>query len=397
VIARAWGWWRRKTLLVDFLLMLPLIGWGAVVYAAAPAMGPMAIGEAWFVMLSLALCLPLIGRRRWPRTVFAVVALVAGVQWAFSVPLLPVDLAVLVALYTVAAWCRFRWGLAAALVTEFGAIIEVCQQQWSGRGWSGLRGPLIFLSVVVSGVWILGIYMNTRRAYLRSLEERAARLERERDTQVQVAMAAERARIARELHDVVAHNVSVIVVQADGAAFAIETDTERAKQALEAISVTGRTALAEMRRLLGVLRDSDDDAGSYAPQPGVEQLTDLVEQVRASGLPLRFEVEGIPVPLPPGLELTVFRVVQESLTNTLKHGGPGASARVSLHYGDDAVEVRVRDDGRGAAAITDGRGHGLVGMRERVAMYGGSARAEARPGGGWEVLARLPVREETDA
>ncbi|MBC6458852.1 sensor histidine kinase [Actinomadura sp. HBU206391] len=369
--------------------MLPVLAWSALVFGAAPPVGR-DYGEAWYVVLTLALCLPLIWRRRWPRAVFVIVAAVCGVQWLAHIAALPANIAILIVLYTVAAWCPFRWGVAAAVVAEIGAFMEVTQQ-WTGP-WREMRGPLLFLSVVVGGVWILGVYMNTRRAYLRSLEERAARLERERDTRVQVAMAAERARIARELHDVVAHNVSVIVVQADGAGFAIETDRDRAKQALEAISATGRTALAEMRRLLGVLRESDD-AGSYVPQPGVEQLTDLVDQIRASGLPLRFEIDGVPRELSQGLQLTVFRIVQEALTNTLKHAGTGATAEVNLHYGDEAVEVRICDDGRGAAALDDGQGHGLVGMRERVAMYGGAAQARPRPGGGWEVVARLPVRD----
>lgn len=391
MITRAWTWWRSKTTIVDFLLMAPLLFWSVLMYSKSSTMAKDAgVGQAWLYAFAFALCLPLIWRRRWPRAVFAVIAAVCAAQWTAGIMGQPPDSALLIALYTVAAWCGFRWGLAAALVAEAGVIMELCQQV---SGWRDLRSPLVFATVFIGGVWIFGIYMNTRRAYLRSLEERAARLERERDTQVQIAMAAERARIARELHDVVAHNVSVIVVQADGAAYAIETDKDRAKQALEAISATGRTALAEMRRLLGVLRESDD-AGAYAPQPGVEQLTDLVEQVRASGLPLRFEVEGAPLALPPGLQLTIFRLVQESLTNTLKHGGPGATADVSLHYGDEAVEVRVRDDGRGAAAVGDGQGHGLVGMRERAAVYGGSVQARPRPGGGWEVMAKLPVREE---
>jgi signal transduction histidine kinase len=397
MIKRAWAWWRSRTTLIDFLFMLPFLTLSALMYGKSPSMvRETGIGEIWLAVLTLGLCLPLIWRRRWPRAAFAVIAAVCVGQWIAGVLVQPGDLAVLVALYTVAAWCGFRWGLTAALMVEAGAIMELCQQTSDGWRDPDLVSPLAFATVVIGGVWVFGIYMNTRRAYLRSLVERAARLERERDTEVQIAMAGERARIARELHDVVAHNVSVIVVQADGAAYAIETDRERAKEAIEAISATGRTALAEMRRLLGVLRESDD-TGSYAPQPGVDQLTELAEQVRASGLPLRFEVKGVPAALSAGLELTIFRIVQESLTNTLKHGGAGVTADVSLHYGDEAVEVRVRDDGRGAAAGGDGQGHGLVGMRERVAVYGGSVQARPRPGGGWEVVAKLPVREEVPA
>ncbi|GAA3972533.1 sensor histidine kinase [Actinomadura viridis] len=343
-----------------------------------------------FMAWSLSLLLPLLLRRTFPRSVFAVVCLVSFAQVVVNVPPLVANVSVLMALYTIAAGHSFRWGLAALAVAEGGGVLAALRFV---SGWEDQRYSLLTLTVIVAGVWLLGLHMRTRRAYLRSLEERAARLERERDTEVQVAMAAERARIARELHDVVAHNVSVIVVQADGASYAIDTDTGRARQALETISVTGRQALAEMRRMLGVLRESDD-AGPYVPQPGVAQLTELVEQIRDAGLPLDFGVEGVPLEMSEGRQLAVFRIVQEALTNTLKHGGPRASARVLLHYGDDAIELRVTDDGRGAAAVPDGRGHGLLGMRERAAVYGGRVEAGPRPGGGFEVVALIPVREE---
>jgi signal transduction histidine kinase len=352
-------------------------------------------GHTW---LNLALCLPLIWRRRWPQVVFAFVALVCFAQWLAHVPVVPGNLAVLVALYTVAAERSFRWGLAAVSVTLTGGVMEVAQN-WIGgwpHDWKANRNALLAITILIVGIWILGIYISTRRAYLRGLEERAARLERERDIQVEIATAAERARIARELHDVVAHNVSVIVVQADGATYAIDADPQRAKRALEAISATGRQALTEMRRLLGVLRESDD-TGPYAPQPGVAQLTDLIDQVRAAGLPLEFTIGGVPQPLAPGLQLTLFRVVQEALTNTLKHAGPAAAGHVGLHYGDEAIEVRVSDDGLGTASGGDAQGHGLVGMRERVALYGGTVRAGPGAEGGFEIVARLPLREGAHA
>lgn len=303
------------------------------------------------------------------------------------------NVAVLMGLYTVAANCTFRWGLAAVLSTEVGAVLATWRYP---EGADDRKTTFVMLTVVVAGVWLLGLHMRTRRAYLRSVEERAERLERERDNEVKMAMAAERARIARELHDVVAHNVSVIVVQADGASYAIESDVGRARQALETISSTGRLALAEMRRLLGVLRENDD-VGEFAPQPGVAQIDDLVEQVRSSGLPVAFEVDGPPVAMSEGRQLTVFRIVQEALTNTLKHGGARVAVSIRLRYAGDALEIRVDDDGRGAAAPDDGRGHGLAGMRERVAVYGGSVRAAPRPGGGFEVVAQIPVREEANA
>jgi signal transduction histidine kinase len=386
MIGRLWERFRATRPLVDLFFAAPLL-----IMLVPQMLEPTHEMATWVLALwSLLLALPLVLRRTLPRTVFATVALVSFVQWMAEVDLVPANAAVLMALYTVAADRSFRWGLAALLVGELGASLAAVRYWGDGPVF---RSSLLVLSVIVASVWILGLHMRTRRAYLRSVEERAARLERERDTEVQIAMAAERARIARELHDVVAHNVSVIVVQADGAGFAIDRDRDRAKQALQTISTTGRQALAEMRRMLGVLREQDD-AGPYTPQPGVAQLTELVEQLRGAGLPLDFAVEGVPMEMSEGRQLTVFRIVQESLTNTLKHGGPKVTARVCLHYGDDAIEVRIIDDGRGAAALDDGRGHGLLGMRERAAVYGGRVHAAPRAGGGFEVTAWIPVREE---
>ncbi|MFV2173336.1 sensor histidine kinase [Actinomadura sp. LOL_016] len=389
MVGRMWEWLRGKTPLVDAFLAAPL-----VLFSVPGLLGGaygVPLGE--FALLTVGLLLPLVLRRTYPRTVFAVIALVSAVQCLAGTVPLPANIAVLMGLYTVTAGFTLRWGVAAALVVEFGAVMATYRYP---EGAGDRRYSFVMLTVMAAGVWLLGLHMRTRRAYLRSLEERAERLERERDAEVKMAMAAERASIARELHDVVAHNVSVIIVQADGASYAIEHDVGRARQALEAISTTGRYALGEMRRLLGVLRE-DDDAGAYAPQPGVAELDDLVGQVRASGLAVTFEVEGMPPDLSQGRQLTVFRIVQEALTNTLKHGGPRAAATVRLRYGGEAVEVQVEDDGRGAAASDDGRGHGLVGMRERAAVYGGTVRAAPRPGGGFGVLARIPTGENSDA
>jgi signal transduction histidine kinase len=385
MVGTFWDWLRGRKPLVDAFFATP------VVLLSLPAWlgDAQAVPRLEYLALTAGLVAPLVLRRTFPRTVFAVVALICCVQCVAGVVPIPANMAVLMGLYTVAAGFSFRWGLAAVLTAELGAVMAALRY---ASGPDDQRSTLLMLSVLVAGVWILGLHIRTRRAYLSSLEERAARLERERDAEVKMAMAAERARIARELHDVVAHNVSVIVVQADGASFAIDTDVGRARQALETISRTGRTALAEMRRLLGVLRESDD-AGAYAPQPGVAQLDDLVEQVRSSGLPVTYEVAGSPPDMSEGRQLTVFRIVQEALTNTLKHGGPRVAATVRLRYAGDAVEVQVHDDGRGAAAADDGRGHGLVGMRERAAVYGGIVSAQPCPGGGFEVVARIPTGE----
>ena len=389
MVASAWEWLRGKKPLVDAFFALP------VLFFSVPSLlvGPSGIGTGHYVLLTIALTGPLVLRRTFPRTVFAVIALVSCVQCVLGQIPVPANVAVLMGLYTVAAGCTFRWGLAAALIGEVGSVMATYRYP---TGADDRKFSFVMMTVLVAGVYVLGLHMRTRRAYLRSVEERAERLERERDNEVKVAMAAERARIARELHDVVAHNVSVIVVQADGASFAIDTDVGRARQALDTISSTGRLALAEMRRLLGVLRENDD-AGTYAPQPGVAQLDELVEQVRAAGLAVQFEVDGTPAAMSEGRQLTVYRIVQEALTNTLKHGGPRVSVSVRLCYSGDALEIRVVDDGRGAAAPDDGRGHGLAGMRERVAVYGGTVAVGPRAGGGFAVAAILPVREEVAA
>ena len=251
--------------------------------------------------------------------------------------------------------------------------------------------------------------MRTRRAYVAQLEDRARRLEVERDQQARIARVTERARIARELHDVVAHSLSVVVAQADGGMYAGARDPAAARASLETIGTTGRQALAEMRRLLSVLRDEPADGvgregpddvvaddyddpvtGEFTPQPGLDQLLSLVTGVRGSGLPVDLVVEGTPGRLPPGAELASYRIVQEALTNTLKHAGPGASAWVRLCHRDDALHIDVLDDGRGASAAGDGQGQGLHGMRERVAVYGGSVSAGPRSGGGFHVRAVVP-------
>ncbi|WP_106397280.1 sensor histidine kinase [Actinocorallia populi] len=374
---------RRHPQVVDLLWTLPLLAYALFVMRAVP-------DPKVHLLVIFGLLTPLVWRRKWPRTVFAVVALVSFAQWMAGMHPQVANMAVMIALYTVATRSTLPWALAAAAVNVFGFSLATFDGELSLRD---SLSAVATMTVFIGAFLVYGVYLRTRRAYLQSLEERALQSEHERDTQVRMAMAAERARIARELHDVIAHNVSVMVVQADGAAYAIDTDVDRAKNALETISATGRLALGEMRRLLGVLRESDD-TGTYTPQPGVEQLDELVEQVRDAGLPLEFTVEGEPKELPQGLQLSVFRIVQEALTNTLKHAGPGARARVRLRYDNGGVGIHVQDDGRGNAMVeNDGKGHGLAGMRERAALYGGTVRAEPVPGGGFEVDVRLPAGE----
>lgn len=241
---------------------------------------------------------------------------------------------------------------------------------------------LLFAPVLLA--WATGTTTRTRRAYLAGLVERADRLERERQALALVAVAEERERIARELHDIVAHSVSLMVVASDGADAALEQrDTAEARKAVVAIGRTGRDALTELRLLLGMLRSDPELAG---PQPGAGQLKELIDSVPVQ---VRLSVEGPERELPQGLGLAVFRIVQEALTNTVKHAGPDARADVRLSYGDRALEIEVTDDGNGAAPPGP-PGHGLIGMRERAAMFGGMLTAGPGPAGGFRVRALLP-------
>ncbi|MCX5207410.1 sensor histidine kinase [Streptomyces sp. NBC_00237] len=348
----------------------------------------------------LLLCLVVALRRRFPEWMLLLAVVTGLSQVVLDVMPHTADFAMLVIVYTVAA-NGARWASRLALGGSLLAA-TISQLRWPVDKADGAAAPIayaIFLTIPFLLAWVLGDSLRTRRAYFAQLEERASRLEREREAQAKVAVAAERARIARELHDVVAHNVSVMIVQADGAAYVMDGSPEQAKQALETISTTGRQALAEMRRLLGVLRSGEaPESGEYVPQPDVQQIEDLIEQVRIAGLTVDFRVEGTARPLPSGVELTAYRIVQEALTNTRKHGGPDVGASVRLVYFDDGLGLLVEDDGRGAAhelyedGGADGQGHGLIGMRERVGMVGGTLDAGPRPGGGFRISALLPLK-----
>ncbi|GHB49614.1 two-component sensor histidine kinase [Streptomyces viridiviolaceus] len=357
---------------------------------------------ALLIPFTVLLCLVIALRRVMPERMLLLAAALGLGQLVLDVATMPADFALLVIVYTVAA-TGARWASRTALTMGLIAA-PVAQLRWPSEqaGVAGNIAITVFQTVPFALAWVLGDSIRTRRAYFAQLEERAARLEKEREAQAKVAVAAERARIARELHDVVAHNVSVMVVQADGAAYVLDAAPDQAKKALETISSTGRQALAEMRRLLGVLRTGEhQEAGEYVPQPDVQQIEDLVEQCRSHGLPVDFKVEGTPRPLPSGVELTAYRIVQEALTNTRKHGGPNAGASVRLVYFDDGLGLLVEDDGKGAPHELyeeggfDGQGHGLIGMRERVGMVGGTLDAGPRPGGGFRISALLPLKPAT--
>ncbi|OAH11416.1 sensor histidine kinase [Streptomyces jeddahensis] len=396
---RVYDFFRRHPTWVDGFWAVVLLGLAGVTYVRALESPLEKNPPVAYAPIALALCLAVALRRRMPEKMLLVAAAAGMAQLVLDVEVMPADFAMLVAIYTVASDGE-RWASRFALVGGLFAA-PLSQLRWPEESVSGAGHVLVtvFQTVPFVLAWVLGDSLRTRRAYLAQLEERAARLEKEREAQAKVAVAAERARIARELHDVVAHNVSVMVVQADGAAYVMDTAPDQARKALETISGTGRQALAEMRRLLGVLRTGEhEESGEYVPQPDVEQIEDLVEQVRTAGLPVDFKVEGTPRPLPSGVELTAYRIVQEALTNTRKHGGPNAGASVRLVYFDDGLGLLVEDDGKGAPhelfeeGGADGKGHGLIGMRERIGMVGGTLDAGPRPGGGFRISALLPLK-----
>jgi signal transduction histidine kinase len=383
---RIYEWLRRHPYVVDAGIVALLFA-----FPALSTFGPLPRYELVF---AIGLLLPLVWRRSHPVAVFSVVSATCFVQLLLGDRLLASDVGFLLAVYAVSAYARQQWARYGALaVGGLGAFLGPLD--WSTGRDGSLFVSAVFLAAPVALTWTLGDLMRTRRAYVGELEERARRLEFERDQQARLARASERARIARELHDVVAHSLSVVIAQADGGRYAGETDPEAALRALTTIGTTGRQALAEMRRLLGVLRSEAGDDG-LAPQPGLDDLESLVAQVRASGLPVTLHVEGTPTRLSGGRGLAAFRVVQEALTNVLKHAGPAAQAVVHLRFGDDVLEMEISDDGRGAAAADDGGGQGVHGMRERMALYGGTVHAGPRAGGGFVVRATLPLDTTAD-
>ena len=344
------------------------------------------------VAASIVMCAALAWQRTRPAASAATVYACALIHLFAGLMILPVDVLVLVALYSVTVygppWAR-RAGLLGALAGAlviglvFGIYIP------GHLVWSAVVLWCLAVAGMVFATWAVAVSRRSRIERLDALVERAHRLEVERDQEIRLATAAERTRIAREMHDVVAHSLSVVVAQADGGRYAARTDPEAAGRALSTISAMGRDALADMRRILGVLRT--EDATERLPQPDDADLDRLVEQVRATGLAVSVVRTGPGASLPPGVGLSVYRIVQEALTNVLKHAGPDARVTVALHRGPQVMAVQVDDDGRGAAATSDGRGQGLVGMRERAALFGGTVEAGPRPGGGYRVRAEIPL------
>jgi signal transduction histidine kinase len=328
-----------------------------------------------------ALALPL--RRVWPGPVLLWTVLAAAVlaQWPAHGELFPVALGI--SLYTVAVTMRRAEALAAALLVA-GVVLLVVAQDGT-RNW-GLA--VSDAAGFTAAVLVAGLYVSTRRAYLAELRERARSLERDRERDSALAAAAERARIAREMHDSVAHHLTVIVALSDGALAAIARAPAEAADAIRDVSGTARQALAEARGLLGVLR-ADSGQELRQPLPALADLDDLLGRVRAAGLPVRYEHAGAATDLPPGIQLAIFRLIQEALTNTMKHAGLGANAAVRLRVTATDVCVEVEDDGTGGARGPRAPGAGLTGMRERVSALGGELDCGPRQPRGWRVAARL--------
>ncbi len=344
-------------------------------------------GSLWILIpLSVAVLAPLLARRRYPFAAPAAVYLYCAAVSFYNGNLVTFSFGIFLAVLTSA----FLMGMlpdrnqsVSGLAIGIGAAAIVVHND-PDQGW----GDFFFISLLFTIVWLAGNALGAKLTQYRQAEERAARLEREREDRARAAVAEERARIARELHDVVGHSVSVMTVQASGVRRLLLPEQEREREALLIVEQTGREALAEMRRLVDVLR-RPEEAPALAPQPSLQHLDKLVDQVRESGLNVELKVEGDVAKLPASVDLAAYRLVQEGLTNTLKHA-QAHRAEVLVRYGNGEVEVVVADDGNGTGGGAGG-GHGLVGLRERIAVAGGELDAGPRTGGGFQVRARLPM------
>lgn len=383
------GWreaWRDRQQLVDGLLA------AAVALFCVPQLiywsGQSAGGFILRLTLTVLMVVPLVWRRRFPLATFGFASGVAVVQWLLGVTL-AADVTLLVLLFTVASRYRLRVAVTAAAVLEVGVVLAMFR--WRLDTYLDLPWvlALLLLSGPVAVALLFGVSVRARRRTTSALVDRARQLARDRDQQAALAVAAERARIARELHDVVAHSLSVMVTLADAATLKAVREPERAAVAMSQVSATGHQALQEMRGLLGVLRSEDDPEGRH-PLPGVGQLDDLVQRVRNAGLAVDLTVTGPLDSVSPGVGLTVFRVVQECLTNTLKHAVSPSRVVVDVVAQPDQVLIHLQDDGRAARGRAED-GFGLAGMRERVTAYGGTLQAGTSLEGGWSVDVRLPL------
>jgi signal transduction histidine kinase len=379
-------WWFASRYWFDAVILVGLgLGLLATVDGQGRLDGPH--GPLWLdVLATVAIVVPFFARRRFPLGV----PLAVGIAVVFIsflddrlVPYNPVAFFAGCVVVFLFALLRDRRQAVAGLAATLGVEAVVARNDPLG----GI-GDFIFVGLIFVVVWTIGFTLGRKFEEADQAKERAIRAEREREERARAAVAEERARIARELHDVVGHSVSVMTVQASGVRRLLRPDQEREREALLVVERTGREALAEMRRMVGVLR-RPEEGPALAPQPSLEHVGRLVEQTREAGLPVELRVEGEAVQLPVGVDLTAYRLVQEGLTNALKHAR-ATRAEVIVNYSDGQVEVVVSDDGHGAES-SDGSGHGLVGMRERVSVYGGELQAGPRPEGGYRLRARLPL------
>lgn len=381
------SWFQRHTLLIDLLVIAAIFLYNLPIqFSAVPE--HLWIGTG--LVFSVGLCAPYLLRRQHPVPTFLTILAATVAQTAVGVEPLFADVMLVLALYNLSS--RYWWVVSvpstlAVIVLTLIATSELLQAGYLNLGDIGV----LLVLVVWASTW--GALVRFRRAHLESLREQTRQLEREAGTQKQIVATEERSRIAREIHDVVSHSLSVVTVLADGAASTVESNPAQAIRAMEDVRDTGRSAMTEMRSMLGVLRS--DDQAEHAPQPGIEQLDRLIDESRAAGILIEFEHRGRHDSLPEGLSLTVYRTVQEALTNIRKHAGASVQrARVILEQTDTSIDVRVSDDGRGRnAGHSEFAGHGLVGMRERVSTYGGTLEAGPLDPHGFQVHARLPIGE----
>lgn len=341
----------------------------------------------WIVIPAFAvMTLPLLARRRFPFAGPALIFLLGAVISFYDAYLVIFSF---VAFISIVASAFLLGMVRETLQSRIGLVIAIAAVGIVVHNDPrGAVADFFFVSLVAGIAWLAGFALSGKLEEAREAKEKAARLEQEREEQARLAVADERARIARELHDVVGHAVSVMTVQASGVRRLLKPEQEREREALLVVEQTGRQALAEMRRLVGVLR-RPEEGPALAPQPSLEHLDKLVAQVREAGLPVALRVEGTPSEVPRGIDLTAYRLVQEGLTNALKHADAGR-ADVLVRYGEGEIELVVQDNGTGNPN-SDGGGHGLVGMRERVSVYGGELEAGPRAEGGFELRARLPL------
>ncbi len=340
------------------------------------------------LLLQAALVLPLFWRRRAPLAAFYTVLAVFLVEWAAGI-MLRADVAVLVALYSLVLHGRLRhlpWAVPGLAVAVTLVVVRV-------SGIVSVWDVLFFVASVGTAAVALALAIRIRRAQLAALRERAVQLEIERDQRSRLAAATERARVAREMHDILGHSLSVIITLADGGRYAASTAPERTEEALQLIGATGRSSLAELRRMLGVLREQTDEP-NLSPQPGIADVDPLCRQIRAAGPQVEYQSSGALDALDVGVQLATYRIVQEALTNALKHAGPHTRIHLAVRVDDTRLRITVRDTGPPAGdppAPSTGEGHGLVGMRERAALYGGTVTAGPAPGGGWAVSADIDL------